>query len=102
MSFVKLDSGIVNSTLWVQPHDVLRVWVWFLSQADQHGVVRTAAPSLAHSCMVPLDRTREILELLESPDPDSRSEKNEGRRIRKIDGGWQVVIYETYRARRDP
>ena len=45
--FAKLDSGIVNSSIWVQPHDVLRVWIWFLSQADSKGVVRTAAPPLA-------------------------------------------------------
>ena len=48
MSFAKLDSGIVNSTLWVQPDDVLRVWIWMLSQADADGVVRVAAPALAN------------------------------------------------------
>lgn len=99
MSFAKLDSGIVNSTLWVQPHDVLRVWIWFLSQADANGVVRTAAPALAHACMIPLDRTREILVLLESPDPDSRSTVDDGRRIEKVDGGWQIVNYRAYRER---
>jgi hypothetical protein len=98
MSFAKLDSGIINSTLWVQPHDVLRVWIWFLSQADANGVVRTAAPALAHACMVPLDRTREILVLLESPDPDSRSNNDDGRRLRKLDGGWQIINYGAYRA----
>ena len=99
MSFAKLDSGIVNSTIWVQPHDVLRLWVWFLSQADAHGVVRTAAPALAHACMVPLDRTREILVLLESPDPDSRSDVDDGRRIEKVSGGWRIVNYRAYRER---
>lgn len=99
MSFAKLDSGIINSTIWVLPHDVLRVWIWFLSQADAQGVVRTAAPALAHACMVPLDRTRAILELLESPDPDSRSDANEGRRIAKVPGGWQIVNYRAYRER---
>lgn len=99
MSFAKLDSGIVNSTLWVQPHDVLRVWVWFLSQADANGVVRTAAPALAHACMVPLDRMREILALLEAPDPDSRSTVEDGRRIEKIEGGWAIVNYRAYRER---
>lgn len=102
MSFAKLDSGIVNSTLWVQPDDVLRVWIWFLSQADAQGVVRTAAPALALICMKPVDRVREILALLEAPDPDSRSEVEEGRRIRKVPGGWQLINYAAYRAERDP
>ena len=87
MSFAKLDSGIVNSTLWVQPDDVLRVWIWMLSQADADGVVRVAAPALAMNCMKSVDRIREILTLLESPDPDSRSENDEGRRLRKVSGG---------------
>lgn len=99
MSFAKLDSGIVNSTLWVQPDDVLRVWVWLLSQADANGVVRTAAPALALVCMKSVDRIREIMLLLESPDPDSRSEIEEGRRLRKIPGGWQLINYRAYRER---
>lgn len=99
MSFAKLDSGIVNSTLWVQPDDVLRVWIWFLSQADAYGVVRTAAPALALICMKSVDRVREILAILEAPDPDSRSEVEEGRRIRKVPGGWQIVNYRAYRER---
>lgn len=99
MSFAKLDSGIINSTIWVQPHDVLRVWIWFLSQSDQHGMVRVAAPALSLACMVPLDRVREILALLESTDPDSRSSADDGRRIRKVEGGWVINNYGTYRNR---
>jgi hypothetical protein len=99
MSFAKLDSGIVNSTLWVQPDDVLRVWIWMLSQADANGVVRVAAPALAMTCMKSVDRIREILVLLESPDPDSRSSEEEGRRIRKVSGGWQIINYRAYRER---
>jgi len=101
--FAKLDSGIVNSTIWVQPHDVLRVWIWFLSQADSRGTVDTAAPALSLICMVPLERMREILLLLESPDPDSRSPNDDGRRIEKIEGGgWRIINYGKYRESRDP
>jgi hypothetical protein len=100
MSFAKLDTGIVHSTLWVQPHDVLRVWIAMLSQCNSAGIVKTAAPPLAHLCMVPLDRIREIIALLESPDPDSRSCEHDGRRIIRIDGGWQIVNYLKYREAR--
>lgn len=101
-AFTKLDSGIVHSTIWVQPHDVLRVWIALLALADQNGFARTAAPSLAHLCMVPLDRMREILTVLESPDEDSRSEAHDGRRIVKVEGGWMLVNHAAYRAKRDP
>ena len=101
MAFTKLDSGIVNSTLWVHPHDVLRVWIAMLAQCNADGIVRAAAPALANLCMIPIDRMREILLLLESPDPDSRSSGDEGRRIKKIEGGWQLVNYLAYRNARD-
>jgi hypothetical protein len=98
-AFTKLDAGIVKSTLWVQPHDVLRAWIALLSQSDAGGFVRIAAPALAHLCMIPLDRTREILRILESPDPDSRTTSDEGRRIRKVEGGWVLINYASYRNR---
>lgn len=101
-AFTKLDSGIVHSTIWVQPHDVLRTWIALLALADQHGIAKTAAPSLAHLCMIPLDRMRQIIAILESPDEDSRSEAEDGRRIVKVEGGWQLVNHAAYRNKRDP
>ncbi len=50
--------------------------------------------------MVPIDRMREILTLLEGPDPDSRSSAEDGRRIVKQEGGWQIVNYSKYRQAR--
>lgn len=100
-AFTKLDSGIVHSTIWVQPHDVLRVWIALLALADQNGIARTAAPALANLCMIPVDRMREILRVLESPDEDSRSDAEDGRRIIKIEGGWRLVNHAAYRAQRD-
>lgn len=97
--FTKLDSGIVHSTIWVQPHDVLRVWIAMLALANMAGYVRTAAPALAHTCMIPVDRMREILRVLESPDEDSRSEAEGGRRLLKVQGGWWLVNHAAYRAK---
>ena len=95
--FTKLDSGIVNSTIWVQPHDVLRVWIALLALSEANGISRTAAPALSNLCMVPVDRMREILKTLESPDEDSRSGAEGGRRIVKIEGGWWLVNHASYR-----
>lgn len=95
--FTKLDSGIVHSSIWVQPHDVLRVWIAVLALANMDGVVDATVPALSHLCMIELDRTREILRMLESPDEDSRSEAEEGRRLVKIPGGWWLVNHAEYR-----
>ena len=100
-SFTKLDSGIVDSTLWMQPHDVLRVWIAMLAKTDATGYVRASVPAMAHLCMVPIDRMEQILEVLASPDPYSRTQDDEGRRLLAVEGGWQIVNYLAYRNARD-
>jgi hypothetical protein len=100
-SFAKLDGGIVDSTLWMQPHDVLRVWIAMLAKAGRTGFVRASVPSMAHLCMVPIERLEQILAILTSPDPYSRTAADEGRRLRAEEGGWQIVNYLAYRNARD-
>lgn len=100
-SFAKLDCGIVDSTIWMQPHDVLRVWIALLAKADARGFVRASVPAMAHLCMVDMQRMEEILELLTSPDPYSRTPTNDGRRLSAVDGGWEIVNYTAYRNTRD-
>lgn len=97
MSFAKLDGGIVDSTLWMQPHDVLRVWIAMLAKCDNVGVIRASVPAFAHLCMVPIERLELILAILTSPDPYSRTPDNDGRRLEVIDGGWLIVNYVKYR-----
>lgn len=99
--FAKLDGGIVDSTLWMEPDDVLRVWVYFLAKADRRGVVRSSVPAIAHQCQKSIERVEEILAKLQSPDPYSRSSVDDGRRLRSVEGGWQMVNYLTYRNTRD-
>jgi len=100
-TFTKLDSGIIHSSIWALPDDVFRAWVAFLALADQHGVARISAPALAILCRVSADRAREILHILESPDEDSRSPAEQGRRLVKIEGGWRLVNHAAYREARD-
>lgn len=101
MGFAKLDSGILDSTLWMQPHDVLRVWIAILAKADSRGFVRASVPSMAHLCMVPIERMEQILVLLTSPDKYSRSSNDEGRRLEVSEGGWRIINYAAYRRARD-
>ena len=96
-NFGKLDSGIVESSLWVKDHDVLRVWIYMLARANAQGYVSGSAPSVAHQCLIQTDRFLEIIEELSAPDPHSRTATDEGRRIRAVPGGWQIINHETYR-----
>jgi len=95
--FAKLDGGIVDSTLWMQPHDVLRVWIAMLAKCDSYGIVRASVPAFAHLCMVPIERLEQILKILTSPDSYSRTPDDDGRRLRAIEGGWLITNYVKYR-----
>lgn len=101
MNFTKLDAGIVDSTLWMQPHDVLRVWIALLAKSDARGYVRVGVPTLAHLCMVTVERLEQILNVLMAPDPYSRTQDDEGRRLREVAGGFEIVNYLAYRNARD-
>ena len=72
-----------------------------LAMADKHGRVWGSVPGLANRARVPVEVAREALESFMSPDADSRTEDHEGRRIRKIDGGWALLNYGKYRSIRD-
>lgn len=82
MGFAKLDSNIVTSSVWAEDHETLRVWIYLLALADAAGRVRVTIPALAMQCGVTVQRAQAILDKFASPDPASRSPKNEGRRIR--------------------
>ena len=95
--FAKLDSGIVDSTIWMKPHDALRVWIALLAKSDSYGIVRIASPALAHQCFVTPERLDEIMRDFCSPDADSRSPDHDGCRLQRIEGGWLIVNYLKYR-----
>jgi hypothetical protein len=96
--YTKLLSSIRFSSIWKEPDDVLRVWVTLLTMADSDGYVGACADGIAHeSRTVSEERVIEILGMFQSPDPRSRSEEYEGRRIQKVDRGWLVLNYKKIR-----
>jgi hypothetical protein len=99
--FVKLDCGIVDSTIWAEPDDVLRAWIALLAKCDQHGVAKVTIPAMAILCRITNQRMAEIITLFESPDQYSRNDEDEGRRIEKVEGGYRLLNYSAYRAKRD-
>ena len=67
--------------------------------ADATGFVRAAASAIAREAGIPADVARRALELFSSPDDESRTPDNQGKRIEKVDGGYRVLNYEKYRER---
>ncbi len=70
-----------------------------MAMADAEGFVRSTAPGIARRANLGLTDTEAALEIFESPDSHSRTLDEEGKRIKRIDGGYQIVNYEKYRER---
>lgn len=97
--YSKLFSSIVTSSIWCEDNVVLRVWIAMLATCNADGVVDGAVTGFASLARVGVDDMRRALEVLMSPDPDSRTPDNEGRRIEAVPGGWRILNYQAYRDR---
>jgi hypothetical protein len=99
MAYVKLFGSILTSTIWRESPQTRVLWITMLALADRDGVVEASVPGLADLARLSVEDCRRALEVLEGPDPDSRTQIRDGRRIQRVQGGWQVVNYEAYRDR---
>ena len=102
--FAKVFSQIFDSSI-AESHTVRHIFMDLLVLADATGVVDMTIHAISRRINVPLEDVRAAIEKLASPDPLSRSEREEGRRIVLIDShrdwGWQIVNYEHYRKTQD-
>lgn len=124
MSFVKLDSGILQSTLWID-RDARDVFITALLMAEPqefpegaeqlhverieltgwkappgwYGFVPAAGPGIVRNALVDKTQGMEALGRLGEPDPESRSQDFGGRRLVRINGGYLVLNFFTYRDR---
>lgn len=98
MSYTKLFSSIVTSTIWTEDADTCKIWVTMLAIANKHGEVQASIPGLAQIAGMGLEATELAIEKFLAPDKYSRTSDDEGRRIEKIDGGWLLLNHAKYRA----
>src|SRR3990167_6479319 len=97
MSYVKLDCNILDSTLWVENSDTRIVFITMLAMSDSEGICLSTAPGIARRSNISITSVRKAINTLESPDPDSRSLNDHGKRIERIDGGYRIINYLSYR-----
>lgn len=96
--YTKLFGSIVHSTIWREPNAVRLVWITMLALSDKKGCVWASVPGLADAARVSLEECEEALVKLSSPDPYSRTQTAEGRRIEAIDGGWLLINHAKFKA----
>jgi hypothetical protein len=97
--YTKLFQSILASTIWRADDKTRIVWITLLAMADKYGVAEGSIPGLADMARVSIEDCERALKILESPDPYSRSKEHEGRRIRSVDEGWQLLNHTKYRER---
>lgn len=96
--YVKILSSILRSSIWKEPDDVRLVWITMLAMADRDGYVASTADGIAHETRtVSEERVEWCLAKFMAPDPKSRSEEFEGRRVQKVDRGWLILNYKKFR-----
>lgn len=90
-AFTKLQRSIVTSSIWLQDAETRLVWITLLALCDRDGVVRASPLGVAHQARVSDESCMKALEILQAPDPDSRSDEYEGRRIQRVQSGFLVL-----------
>jgi hypothetical protein len=102
--YVKVFSQILDSSL-AKDYSTRHIFMDLLVLADLDGVVDMTHEAIARRTNVPIDIISGAIAELESPDPDSRSDLEDGRRLVRLDDhrdwGWQIVNYDVYREMRD-
>lgn len=122
MAFVKLDTGILNSTLWIEreqreifitallmaepreytePVPQIKVgeleWTGFEAPPGWYGYVPAASFGIINRAGVDREAGMEALRRLGEPEAESRSKEFGGRRMIRMDGGFIILNYMKYR-----
>ena len=94
----KLFTKILDSSIWLQSDQTVRVWITLLAAMDEDGFTPFATvANLANRAHVSLEATRAAVAYLEGPDECSGNPANDGRRIERVDGGWLVLNAAAHR-----
>jgi len=99
--YAKLFASLYQGTLRGQPDEIL-VFTNLLAHCDSTGHVDKHPKAISEETGLSISRVQDALFFLESPDPESRSPEEEGRRIIRLDEhrswGWRIVNHGKYRA----
>jgi len=97
MGFTKLDEGILQSSIIAEDSDTFKIWIALLAACKPDGIAYVSPLFLSSVCHLLPEIVLRSLDKLSNPDPYSRSVAEEGRRIRRVDGGYEIINYKAYR-----
>lgn len=91
-TWAPLFSKIVDSSLWMEPDLVVKVFITMLAKKDADQVVRGSAFNIACWAKKTEKEVLEALKVLSSPDKKRlEPQPFEGRRIQKVQDGWEIL-----------
>lgn len=94
----KLFAKILDSSIWLEDHATVRVWLTFLASMDEDGFSPFASiGNLAGRARVTMEEARKAVQCFEAVDPESSDPDNGGRRLERVPGGWIVLNASKYR-----
>jgi hypothetical protein len=102
--YLRVFHDLWNSSLMAESVPVRWLFLTMLELADKgrSGVIDVPLFILARQAGMTEEETRAALTTLAAPDPSSRSEKEEGRRVvalrPEVERGWEIVNWEAYDA----
>jgi antitoxin component of RelBE/YafQ-DinJ toxin-antitoxin module len=102
--FAKVFGQIFDSSI-AEDYNCRRMFMDLLVLADPTGAVDMTLEAIARRTNVPIEEVRKYISELSSPDPASRSQVEQGKRLTPLDSnrdwGWQIVNYQHYRKLKD-
>lgn len=97
-TWTPLWSGIVDSSLWEESGDVVKVFMTMMAAKDSDHICRLDAYRVAKKCHLDELQVLDILKILASPDKRRKSKQEfDGRRIKAVEDGWLILNGEKYR-----
>lgn len=97
-TWAPIFSKIVDSSLWMEPDWVVKVFLTMLAKKDADFVVRGSAFNIAQWAKKTEQETLEALKILSSPDTKRiEPQPYDGRRIKRVEDGWLILNGELYR-----
>lgn len=94
----KLFTKILDSSIWLASDTTRIVWITLIAAMDEDGFCPFATvENLAARARVELKAAKKAVEQLESPEPETATDDDDGRRIERIAGGWLVINADKYR-----
>jgi len=99
MSYTKLDSKIITSSIWDQPAFVLKCFITFWALCDnEDGAITATKESVFRASNLTREEFDIALSMLLSPDELSKTPDHDGKRILQISNTeWLIVNYSKYR-----